>query len=212
MSRPPSIAIFRSIVICRGDPWVAQISRTNDNMRNAKDPFSYRRSMRLRGFDYRKSGVYFVTICTYQKMKLFGRVDDGEMSLSMVGELACEEWQQIAQSRSSVHLDYYVVMPNHLHGLVIIEETHDRGIQSSDSATLLKRINTLQAGSLGAIIGQFKAAVSRRVRSEPMDHEQPIWQRNYHEHIVRDETSLNEIRRYIMENPARWREDSMYVD
>ena len=168
--------------------------------------------MRLCGFDYRQSGIYFVTLCTHQKSKLFGSIYDGEMSLSVLGELVREEWQHIAQLRSLVQLDDCVVMPNHLHGLVIIEETYDNGVDSGDIANMSERTHTLQAGSLGAIISQFKAAVSRRAWPSLVERGCPIWQRNYYDHIVRNESTLNAIRRYIMENPARWAEDSLYVD
>lgn len=180
-------------------------------MANRMYPETRRRSTRLGGYDYRQSGIYFVTICTYHKAKLFGAIVDGDMAYSSLGKVVTEEWQHVAQARSNVHLDQYVVMPNHLHGILIIEDMcgsgaaqqHPAGCASSKGAS---------AGSLGAIISQFKAAVSRRAWSGLISRDQKIWQRNYYDHIVRNEESFNDIRRYIVENPARWAEDSLYID
>ncbi len=118
----------------------------------------------------------------------------------------------MAMLRKNVRLDLHVVMPNHVHGLIVIEDNLG-GLSSRGFPTQKRHASrTLQAGSLGAIIGQFKVAVTRRARSSQLYSDQRIWQRNYHEHVVRDEESLNSIRRYVIENPARWAEDSLYVD
>ncbi|MCY4020498.1 MAG: transposase [Chloroflexi bacterium] len=180
-------------------------------MRNPNHRHSHRRSIRLRGYDYRKGGVYFVTICAYRKLKLFGSIIDGEMALSPLGEIACEEWRHIARARSNVELDRYVVMPNHLHGLFIVTGGHEDNLGQGAKSRHVERRPRLPAGSLGAIISQYKAAVSRRAWSGLICRSQRIWQRNYFDHILRDESSLNEIRKYIIENPARWRDDSLYV-
>jgi REP element-mobilizing transposase RayT len=161
----------------------------------------------LPGYDYSQAGVYFVTICAHQKAILFGTVVDGEMVYSALGRLVCAEWQHIAQARSNVLLDYFAVMPNHFHGLVVIQEARDYDATEYGPAEA-----ATSAGSLGAIISHFKAAVSRRAWSGLIDRDQRIWQRNYYDHIVRNEQSLNEIRRYIIENPGRWAEDSLYVE
>ncbi len=197
---------------CRGEPWLAHHSRMIENMRNPIVSPRSRRSMRLPGYDYRQSGVYFVTICTHQKAKLFGAVVDGDLVHSTVGEIVCEEWRHVAQARSNIQLGQYVVMPNHLHGLLFLEEMLESGDAQNRHADLAPRKNGLSSGSLGAIISQFKAAVSRRAWSGLIGRSIRIWQRNYYDHIVRSEKSLNEIRRYISENPARWAEDSLYVD
>ncbi len=156
--------------------------------------------MRLPGYNYSQAGTYFVTLCTYRKSTIFGFILNGETMLSDLGMIVREEWRHISKFRPNVQLDQFVVMPNHLHGLVIIEDDYD--FASS---------RTLQAGSLGAIIGQYKIAVTRRAKSSRINYGQNIWQRNYHEHIVRNDKTLNDIRRYIIENPARWQDDSLYV-
>ena len=153
-----------------------------------------------------------MTICTYERMKLFGDIIDGEISLSRLGEIARAEWRHIADARDNVELDLFVIMPNHLHGLFVITNRLDDGSGYSVEMRHPKQSRGLSSGSLGAIVSQYKAAVSRRAWAGLIGRGQRIWQRNYYDHIVRDEESLNEIRRYIMENPARWAEDSLYVD
>lgn len=170
-----------------------------------------RRSIRLRNYDYRRCGVYFVTICAHQKRKLFGTVFDGIVSLSSVGEIVSDEWRRIAQARANVEIDHYVVMPNHLHGLLIIAERINANSDQCSDGPLSAQQRGVPASSLGSIINQFKGAVSRSVWSNLMHSRTQIWQRNYYDHIVRDEASLNEIRKYIIENPARWHNDSLYV-
>ena len=134
------------------------------------------------------------------------------MLLNSLGKVVDEEWQHIANFRSNVKLDLFVVMPNHFHGLLIIEASNKNGKSPSVTTSPIENSRTLQAGSLGAIIGQFKLAVTRRARSSRLNSEPRIWQRNYHEHIVRNEKSLNHIRQYVGENPARWDTDSLYVE
>lgn len=164
--------------------------------------------MRLRDYDYRQSGVYFITVCTHQHISLFGQIADGEMVLNQLGQVVNSEWLHVARARTNVFLDNYVIMPNHLHGIVIIENA--RVESTRDSAKNGNCSGTLPSGSLGAIVGHFKAAVSRRAKALGLDCSQRIWQRNYYEHIIRNEKSLNEIRKYILENPARWSEDELY--
>ena len=181
-------------------------------MQTSQSPFSFRRSIRLPGYDYQQAGLYFVTLCTHEKSSIFGKVDDHQVLLSDLGRIASDEWLKMAQVRERVELDQFVVMPNHIHGLIIIEDNHNCSAMPADPASRKRRSKTLQSGSLGAIIGQFKTAVTRRAKLNQIYSGQRIWQRNYHEHIVRNENSLNEIRQYIVENPARWLEDSLFVD
>ena len=173
-------------------------------------PFYSRRSPRLPGYDYRQSGTYFVTICAEQMRSRFGTIVEGELQLNSLGQLVGDEWQRLAIARANVKLDRFVVMPNHLHGLIRIGEEHEhdsRHVPEAETGPV-----SMQAGSLGAIVGQFKAAVSRRAKAEGIAGDTRIWQRGYYDHIVRDQRSLNEIRRYILENPGRWHDDRLYVE
>jgi putative transposase len=157
---------------------------------------THRRSIRLPGWDYTGDGAYFVTIVTYQRETLFGAVVDGEMVLSEFGRVVAEEWERTAVVRPYVRLDEFVVMPNHIHGILVITDER-RG-----------EFGKPIAGSLPTIVRSFKSAVTKRaneLRGTPGD---PIWQRNYYEHIVRNERELNAIRQYIHDNPAHWSEDA----
>ncbi len=145
-------------------------------------------------------------------MKLFGDIIDGEMALSRLGEVAHVEWRYIADARDNVELDRFVIMPNHLHGLFVITDRQDDGLVHPVEMRHPKQSRGFPSGALGAIVGHYKAAVSRRAWSGLIGRGQRVWQRNYYDHIVRDEESLKQIRRYIIENPARWAEDSLYVD
>ncbi|MCY4062996.1 MAG: hypothetical protein OXG53_11560 [Chloroflexi bacterium] len=168
----------------------------------------FRRSLRLQGYDYRQSGAYFVTICTYQRHYTFGKVIDGDMVLSQWGEIVNDEWRRTETVRANVEMDAYVIMPNNIHGVVLIvdDATANRSANDYHNANLQ---NT--AGSLGQIIGHFKSIATKRILSVAATREAPIWQRGYYEHIIRNEKSLNEIRSYIISNPGRWSEDSLNI-
>lgn len=163
-----------------------------------------RRSMRLPDYDYTRSGVYFVTICTHRFASLFGRIVNGNVHLNSLGRLVEEEWSRTALVRPSVIVDLDVVMPNHLHGLLWITESQAKQIAEGTA--------TMRASSLGSIIAQFKSKVTKRSRSLANPKLFPIWKRNYYDHIVRNEKSLERIRNYILENPSRWSEDRYYID
>ncbi len=163
-----------------------------------------RRSMRLSNYDYTQSGVNFVTICTYRFASLFGRIVDGNVQLNWLGRLVEEEWQRTAIVRPAMDLDQFVVMPNHLHGLLCISDSQVERIPKSSTS--------MRANSLGSIIAQYKSIVTKRSRSLASPRNCPIWKRNYYDHIVRDERSLERIRTYILENPSRWSEDRFCSD
>lgn len=180
-----------------------------------------RRTLRLHNYDYRQSGAYFVTICTYEAACLFGYVTDGEMILNDIGNIVRDEWLQTSHIRSNVQLDAFVVMPNHIHGIIHIVAIEDRATQrvaptgKSGHAAQIdhapRRSSSLQAGSLGAIVGQFKSAVSKRCWQRMGLSDLQIWQRGYYDSILQNERILNDARRYIGANPERWFEDKYYV-
>lgn len=163
----------------------------------------HRRSIRLAGRDYAASGAYFVTICTYDRELLFGHVTGGEMHRNTLGNIVAGEWMNTERIRPNVRLDAWVVMPNHLHGIIILRATSQprnratRGSLASPSQTI------------GAIVRGFKAAATRQVNAYRNWPGVTVWQRNYYEHIIRDEHELDRIRRYIATNPTRWEEDSL---
>lgn len=180
-----------------------------------------RRSIRLPGYDYAQAGIYFVTICTHQRTLLFGQITDGEMHPSDMGVIAEQEWVQTAQLRPSVELDAYIIMPNHMHGLLVIndEGTHRglarQGLARQGLARQTPTVNSPQfgrpvRGTVGTIIGAYKSAVSRRLHRLHGSPEHPIWQRNYYEHIIRDQADMDRIRAYIDNNPALWSQDALF--
>lgn len=194
-------------------------------------PRFHRQSIRLKDYDYRQSGAYFVTICAHERLHLFGRVIDGEMVLSEIGKVVQACWDAIPDHFPHVDLDAFVVMPNHLHGILVISEplTGDVGAQyiapqyiaplpkppqsmvhpQTDATKRGVTPNNVTQGSLGSMIRSFKAGVTRTVRWKV---EGQIWQRNYHDHIIRNPLELARIREYVALNPARWTEDSLFSE
>jgi putative transposase len=161
-----------------------------------------RRSTRVPSYDYRWPGHYFVTICTYQRLSLF---DDPRLR-----EIAEHQWRALARQASGVRLDEWIVMPNHVHGIIEIVSPHDAELKLPQHELGAPK-NALgigvAPGSLGAIVRTYKAHVSRRAKKLRDLALGPIWQRGYWERVVRDEQELNATRRYIVENPLRWAED-----
>lgn len=177
-----------------------------------------RRSIRLPDYDYAANGAYFVTICTYDKEHLFGEIVDSQMSLNDWGEIVYEEWQKTGEQRPYVELDAFVVMPNHVHGIIVInhdaKEANRRGMArhaQEQTAPQQRQFAKPIPQSLPTIVGAFKSAVTKHINLTREDRS-PIWQRNYHEHIIRDHKRYEFIYAYIETNPARWTEDSLYTN
>lgn len=163
----------------------------------------HRRSIRLKEYDYSQPGGYFVTIVTYQRDVLFGEIVNEEMVLNDFGKIADECWRAIPEHFPNVELGAYVVMPNHVHGIIIIAESvgarHVSPLQNQSTPRGFKR------GSIGAIVASFKSAVTRIIGHE--HNATGIWQRNYYEHIIRNHEDWDRIHRYIDSNPSLWAED-----
>jgi REP element-mobilizing transposase RayT len=161
-------------------------------------------SARLKGWDYSKAGGYFVTICTANRRCHFGQIADGQMRLSPIGDILAAEWQRTAELRPNVILDAWVVMPNHIHGIIFIQ---DGGAPpTTDPATE----KPLKPGSVGAIIGQVKSVCKKRIRAN--GDRSFDWQPRFHDHIIRDDADLARIREYIINNPAQWELDELYSE
>jgi REP element-mobilizing transposase RayT len=164
----------------------------------------HRRSIRLKGYDYSQAGAYFVTICTHERKHLFGDIVDGAVKLSEMGKIAGDEWFKTAELRRNVELDAFVVMPNHVHGILV---TFDVPGEGTATPCPYNGFGRPKAGSLPVIVGAYKSAVSRRIISALGPADKMIWQRNYYEHVVRNEHELNRMREYIEYNPANWGQD-----
>lgn len=163
-----------------------------------------RRSVRLKGHDYRQPGAYFVTICTYRWAPPFGTLVNGRMALNPAGQMVEKEWLRTAAVRPYVRLDEYIVMPNHFHGIVMIT---DDGRGTARRASTTEQFGRPIPRSLPTIIRSFKSAAIHRINKDRGTPGKPVWQRNYYEHIVRTDRALSRIRAYIHQNPARWHLD-----
>ncbi|MEP0545407.1 MAG: transposase [Rhodothermales bacterium] len=193
------------------------------------DPSRHRRrSVRLRWHDY-AGGLYFVTICTHGRLPLFGEIVDGEMALSAAGDAVFEEWMRTGDIRAEVVLDAFVVMPNHVHGIIgIIAGTPPTvGVETPDDAFPTVGVGAtgrspLRSGpsarpgplpkSLGALVAGFKSAVTKRVNAARGIPGAAVWQRNYWERVLRDDRELGIARRYVADNPLRWHLDRLHPD
>ncbi|MEA3365412.1 MAG: transposase, partial [Candidatus Hydrogenedentes bacterium] len=168
----------------------------------------HRQSMRLPGYDYSDPGAYFVTICTQNRECLLGQIIGDKMQLNKWGEVAHEEWFRSQQIRYEIRLDpnEFVVMPNHIHGIVCICEDHVVGATGrSPLPTHVSNPRGPISRSLGAFIAGFKSAVTKQINQLRGRPGIPVWQRNYFEHIIRNENELSRIREYIISNPSNWR-------
>ena len=182
----------------------------------------HRRSIRLSNYDYSQPGAYFVTIVTWHRESLFGDVVNGVMKLSKSGEVVQWEWKALPQRFRCIELGAYVVMPNHLHGILIFHEhvgasrpdlIHARS--SKDTLLSVTRDGVegsplpegIKPASLGAVIAQFKSRVTKRLWKLSSLKDRPIWQRNYYEHIIRNEKDLQNKTDYINANPLLWEQD-----
>ncbi len=176
-------------------------------MKTHFDPkIHHRWSIRLKGYDYSQAGAYFVTVVTRGRQPLFGEVVDGEMRLNRYGEIVREEWERTPEIRCEVELGAYVVMPNHVHGILIF---HADGVYTvrATRRVALTTTNTIISGSLGAIMAQFKSIVTKRINTLRRTPGEPIWQRNFYDHIIRNPQDLELTWLYIESNPARWEKD-----
>ncbi len=151
-------------------------------------------SARLQGWDYGLGGAYFVTLCTQNRICYFGEIVEAGLLPSPPAEIVAEEWEATPRMRPYVHLDAWVVMPNHFHGILLI-----------DSPRFSE-----ERRPLGTIIGKFKGACTHRIWAA--GRRDFAWQPRFHDHIIRDEESLLNLRRYIQENPLRWKEDRLHPD
>ncbi len=180
-----------------------------------------RRSIRLREWDYTHAGAYFVTINTAGFQCIFGEVLDGSMQLNEYGQIAESEWRRTAELRQNVELDAYVIMPNHMHGIVmLVDMSHEIGFPLRDVvraqraapeiATTHRQYGDIAKGSLSAIIRAYKSSVTKRINETRGTAGVRVWHRNYYERVIRNEKELGAIREYIINNPACWRDDSAY--
>ena len=194
----------------------------------------HRRSVRLIDYDYSQEGLYFVTICVQKWQCIFGEIVDNEMILNKYGQIAHYEWEKTPEIRSNIQLDVFVVMPNHIHGIIVINEdirdtcentrrgvlhtpTNNKGVCNtpsnnkgvcntpSNNKGVCNTPLRSPSNTIGAIIRGYKSAVSKQLGRS-------IWQRNYWEHIIRTPQSHQIITDYIINNPSKWENDRFYTE
>jgi REP element-mobilizing transposase RayT len=178
------------------------------------------KSIRLRGYDYTTEGIYFVTICSLNREPMFGSIKNDKMLLSEIGGVIEDTWCDIPNHHPNVSLDHYVIMPNHLHGLIVLSgpESIGQDATSSRDRARLGRAATTEAfgrpvaGSLPTVVRSFKSASTWRVSQSRNCQGKSVWQRNYYEHIIRNDDVLFRAREYIVNNPLKWALDSENPD
>ena len=164
----------------------------------------HRRSIRIPDFDYSQTGWYFVTICVLDRKYFFGDVVDGRVKLNEYGNIVNNCWNSIPDHFPNVNLDEYIIMPNHVHGIINIFLNDDVGIQNVESLRVNKYQHIIPQ-SVGSIIRGFKTGVTKWFRNNTDIY--IVWQKNYYERIIRNENELNKIRKYIVNNSANWETD-----
>jgi len=185
----------------------------------------HRRSIRLKGYDYSQAGLYFITICCQDREYRFGEIIRPNYSrqimyLNEFGRIAHDEWLKTPEIRPNVALGEFVIMPNHMHGIIQILyaidkidscNMDDRGgvCNMDDRGGVCNTPPRSPSNTVGAIVRGYKSAVVRQMRTLGFDGK--LWQRNYYEHIIRDENSHRNIARYINNNPANWAKDNFYI-
>ena len=169
-----------------------------------------RRSTRLRGYDYSRPGAYFVTICCLGRERQLATVKGGIVILSPVGHEVVRCWEAIPLHTPHVDLDAFVLMPNHLHGIICLTEDGRGTPWRAPTDSVREAFGKPRSGSLPTILRSFKTASTRAARAADPLLGPRLWQRGYYEHVIRGKEELARIRAYIEQNPARWEEDEYF--
>ena len=166
-----------------------------------------RKLNRLKDYDYSTCGYYYVTICIRDKVSVFGEIKNETMVLNHFGKIAGRRWREIPEHYENVGIDSYVIMPNHIHGIIIIKPYDNNtsvGTEQCSVPTVIgKKSSSKKYGLLSKIIKSFKNTVIKDVREIDPDFDFG-WQRSFYDHIIRKDDVLTEIRKYIAENPLKW--------
>lgn len=176
-----------------------------------------RRSIRLKDYDYAQSGGYFVTICTQGWKCLFGKVVDEEMRLGQYGHMVQTCWEALPGRYTHIMLDAFVVMPNHMHGILIITDPNISAVGAGSprpysTESTQRDEEPLRLHTLGQMVAYFKYQSTKHINQMRRTPGTKVWQRNYWERIIRGGDEMDRMRQYIDENPARWYGDRLYVE
>ncbi|MBI4331394.1 MAG: transposase [Chloroflexi bacterium] len=172
-------------------------------MLNQSKTFRHK-SIRLRGYDYTSPGSYFITICTYAHQCIFGEIIGDEMRFNTLGKIAQVEWSKTGAIRRNVTVDACIVMPNHLHGILAMQ---DDSVGAQQPTAAEEEFGKPASNSVPTIVRSFKAATTKQINEVRHAPQVPVWQRNYYEHIIRTERELEQIREYIVHNAQKWNLD-----
>jgi REP element-mobilizing transposase RayT len=179
----------------------------------------HRRSLRLPGYDYGQAGAYFITVCAFERRMLFGQISNDLVILNESGKIVENEWLKSAEIRPNIQPGDFVVMPNHFHVIVFLIDSAVDILQGDfRKASVEKALDRTErfgrpvAGSVPTLVRAFKSASTRSINQTMQTPGRKIWQRNYHEHVIRDETDWRRIAEYVADNPRRWAEDSLNPD
>ena len=192
----------------------------------------HRRSIRLKGYDYSKAGMYFVTICCQNRQCIFGEIENGEMALNNFGKIASDEWVKLSEQYPNVLLDVFQIMPNHIHGIITLGDVgatlavalNENAIAQNNiagtnqwagaSPAPTRDVQTTK-NTIGNIVGAYKSLVANKcleIFKSKNEYMGKLWQRNYWEHIIRDEESYQRIANYIINNPINWKNDKFFAE
>ncbi len=163
-----------------------------------------RKHLRLKNWDYSKNGVYFVTICCYNNQKFFGNICNDKLNLSEIGEISSTFWLEIPKHFPHVKLDEFVVMPNHIHGLLILDYS---SVGPRHGMTLQSQFYRPVKNSVSVIINQYKSSVKRWCNRH--GHCNFQWQSRFYDQILQNEVAVDNVRQYIYNNPRNWKEDEL---
>ena len=164
----------------------------------------HRRTIRLRDYDYAQAGMYFVTICSHQRVCLFGEISSGGMLANDAGRIVRATWDALPEHYAHVSLDAFIAMPNHVHGILVMDSALAVGAGLKPAPTPPTR------HGLPEVVRAFKTFSSRRINEQRQTPGEKVWQRNYWERVIRNDEELRHIREYIQNNPAQWALDRLH--
>ena len=175
----------------------------------------HRCSRRLKRYDYSQAGAYFITVCTRNHECTLGEIVDGEMRLNDAGRMVQSVWDELSTRFPALELDAFTVMPNHIHGIIVVTDSvhcdHSRKPVGALLAAPSQQGRASPAPTLGDVMRVFKSLSAIRI-NRMMMRTGSLWQRNYYEHVIREEDDLDRIRQYITDNPSCWAEDENNPD
>lgn len=167
------------------------MTREEEKVKECKN----RKLNRLKGYDYSMNGYYYITVCAYNRQEVFGEIRNKNMQINQYGQIVEEVWFQIPKHFTNIELDKFIIMPNHVHGIIIIKNPVGTG-------HALSSIKNKKIDNLSVVVGAFKSAVCKQINE--LNDKSFKWQRSFYDHIIRTTHSLKCIREYIVNNPQTW--------